>query len=186
MNFISYILETGYYSLTHLSLTSPLYVPFTWLTLPGPFRTTTCRERELTQNHIILFWLHKDMKGLPEWGINSVSGPPPRQHNYERWYTSSTHPFILTRRIWKDYYDGQMIFGDLVGLKLPDICLTGEEKPRTNIIQETCPDRGSNPGLLRGRRACYRLLYSGGLLWFNTRIFLFMISVIYNPWKSKH
>ena len=26
--------------------------------------------------------------------------------------------------------DGQMIFGDLVGLKLPDICLTGEEKPR--------------------------------------------------------
>ena len=29
-----------------------------------------------------------------------------------------------------DYYDGQMIFGDLVGLKLPDIRLTGEEKPR--------------------------------------------------------
>ena len=27
-------------------------------------------------------------------------------------------------------YDGQMIFGDLVGLKLPDIRLTGEEKPR--------------------------------------------------------
>ena len=27
-------------------------------------------------------------------------------------------------------YDGQMIFGDLVGLKLPDIHLTGEEKPR--------------------------------------------------------
>ena len=25
-------------------------------------------------------------------------------------------------------YDGQMIFGDLGGLKLPDICLTGEEK----------------------------------------------------------
>ena len=30
----------------------------------------------------------------------------------------------------KDDYDGQMIFGDLVGLKLPDIRLTGEEKPR--------------------------------------------------------
>ena len=29
-----------------------------------------------------------------------------------------------------DHYDGQMIFGDLAGLKLPDICLTGEEKPR--------------------------------------------------------
>ena len=38
-------------------------------------------------------------------------------------------------------YDGQMIFGELVGLKLPDIRLTGEEKPRKNLTQETCPDR---------------------------------------------
>ena len=29
----------------------------------------------------------------------------------------------------RDDYDGQMIFGDLVGLKLPDIRLTGEENP---------------------------------------------------------
>ena len=29
-----------------------------------------------------------------------------------------------------DDNDDQMIFGDLGGLKLPDICLTGEEKPR--------------------------------------------------------
>ena len=29
-----------------------------------------------------------------------------------------------------DDYDGQMIFGDPVGLKLPDIRPTGEEKPR--------------------------------------------------------
>ena len=40
-----------------------------------------------------------------------------------------------------DDNDGQMIFGDLVGLKLPDIHLTGEEKPRKNLTQETCPDR---------------------------------------------
>ena len=57
-----------------------------------------------------------------------------------------------------DDYDGQMIFGDLVGLKLPDIRLTGEE----NLTQETCPDRGSNPGPLRDKRACYHLLHSGG------------------------
>ena len=43
-----------------------------------------------------------------------------------------------------DGYDGELIFGDLGGLKLPDICLTGEEKPRKNLTQETCPDRGSN------------------------------------------
>ena len=40
-----------------------------------------------------------------------------------------------------DDYGGQMIFGDLVGLKLPDIRLTGEEKPRRNLTQETCPNR---------------------------------------------
>ena len=42
-----------------------------------------------------------------------------------------------------DDNDGQMIFEDLGGLKLPNICLTGEEKPRKNLTQETCPDRGS-------------------------------------------
>ena len=53
-----------------------------------------------------------------------------------------------------DDNDGQMIFGDLGGLKLPDICLTDEENPRKNLTQETYPDRGSNPGPLRDRRAC--------------------------------
>ena len=54
-----------------------------------------------------------------------------------------------------DDNDGQMIFGDLGGLKLTDIYLTGEEKPRKNLIQKTCLDRESNPGPLRDNRACY-------------------------------
>ena len=58
--------------------------------------------------------------------------------------------------------DGQMIFGDFGGLMLPDICLTGEEKPRKNLTQETCPDPESNPGPLCGRCACYCLSHSGG------------------------
>ena len=55
-----------------------------------------------------------------------------------------------------------MIFGDFEGLKFLDICLTGEEKPGKNLTQESCPDRGSNPGPLRDKRACYHLLHSGG------------------------
>ena len=35
--------------------------------------------------------------------------------------------------------DGQMIFGDLGGLQLPDTCLTGEEKPRTNLSRKLVP-----------------------------------------------
>ena len=57
--------------------------------------------------------------------------------------------------------DGQMISRDLGGLKLPDICLAGEEIPRKNLTQETCPDWGSNPGPLRDMRACYLLSHSG-------------------------
>ena len=60
-----------------------------------------------------------------------MPGPPLRQcHKHERQYTPSTHSVIPTRRIWNDDYYDQMIFGDLGGLKFPDICLTGEEKPK--------------------------------------------------------
>ena len=76
---------------------------------------------------------------------------------------ASTSKVIGARNeMMMDDYDGQMIFGDLVGLKLPDIRHTGEEKPRKNLSQETYPDRGSNPGPLRDKRACYHLFHSGG------------------------
>ena len=69
---------------------------------------------------------------------------------------ASTSQVIGTRNeMMSDDNDGQMIFGELVGLKLPDIRLTGEEKPRKNLTQETCPDRGSNPDPLRDKHACY-------------------------------
>ena len=38
-----------------------------------------------------------------------------------------------------DDTDGQMIFGNLGGLKLPDICLTGEEKPRKTLLRKLVP-----------------------------------------------
>ena len=76
---------------------------------------------------------------------------------------ASTFQVIGARnKMMMDDYDGRMIFGDPMGLKLPDICLTGEEKPRKNLTQETCPDRESNPGLLCDKRACYHLSHSGG------------------------
>ena len=38
-----------------------------------------------------------------------------------------------------DDNDGQMIFGDLGGLKLPDICLTGEENPEKTSPRKPLP-----------------------------------------------
>ena len=52
---------------------------------------------------------------------------------------TSTSQVIGARNEMMDYYDGQMIFGDLVGLKLPDIRLTGEEKPRKNSPRKLVP-----------------------------------------------
>ena len=76
-----------------------------------------------------------------------MPGPPPRQHKHERQYTPSTHPFIPTRN---DDYGGQMIFGDLVGLKFPDICLTGEENP---LKKKPHPGNLSRPGIELGPAA---------------------------------
>ena len=38
-----------------------------------------------------------------------------------------------------DDNDGQMIFGDLRGLKLPDICLTDEENPEKTSSRKLVP-----------------------------------------------
>ena len=45
-----------------------------------------------------------------------------------------------------DDNDGQMIFGDLQGLKLPDICLTGEEIPRKKPHLGNLSRLGIEPG----------------------------------------
>ena len=84
------------------------------------------------------------MEGLPRMSDQLNSGAS--SETTQTWKTIRTNhtPINSKRRIWKDDYDGQMIFGNLVDLKLPDICLTGEEtppSPKKNLTQETCPDR---------------------------------------------
>ena len=74
--------------------------------------------------------------------------------------------------------DGQMIFGDRRDLKLPDICLTDEEKPRKNLTQEAYPDWGLNMDPLCDRHACHHLAHSGGLqVPVQDRIFLFQFYI---------
>ena len=89
------------------------------------------------------------MEGLPGWVISQMPEPPPRQHKHERQYTPSIHSVIPTRRIWNDDYDGQMILGDLGGLKFPDICLTGGKK----TPKKPHPGNLSRPGIEPGPAA---------------------------------
>ena len=123
-----------------------------------------------------LFWPHKDMEGLPdEWSAQCRGHL--RDSTNVKDNAHQAHTVIPTRRIWNDDDDGQMIFGDLGGLKFPDICLTGEEKPRKNITQETCPDRVSNSGPLRDKRACCHLLHSGALVMHVTEYTLVLLGL---------
>ena len=92
---------------------------------------------------------------------------------------ASTSKAIGAHNETMDDYDGQMIFGDLVGLKFPHIRRTGEEKPRKNLTQETCPDRGSNPGPLRDKRACYHLFHSGGPKFFFCDIGYLYMNIVF-------
>ena len=57
-----------------------------------------------------------------------------------------------------DGNDGQMLFGDLGGLKLPDICLTGEENPEKTSPRKLVPTGD------RTRASCLTgAAHSGGL-----------------------
>ena len=97
----------------------------------------------------ILFWPHKDMEGLPGWVISPMPGPPPRQHKHERRYTPSTHchPNKANMKWWLRRPND--IWGPWGDLKYPDICLTGEEKPR----KKTHPGNVSRPGIEPGPAA---------------------------------
>ena len=60
-----------------------------------------------------------------------------------------------------DDNDGQMIFGDLGGLKLPDIRLTGEEK---TSLRKLVPTRNRTRALCVTSAPCYGLAEIGGLI----------------------
>ena len=97
----------------------------------------------------ILFWPHKDMKGLPGWGISSMPGPPPRQHKLERRYIPGTHSVSPTRRTWNDDYGSQMIFEDLCGPKVSwHLVLQVRKKPKKPL-----PRNLSRPGIEPGPSA---------------------------------
>ena len=126
----------------------PIIGAFMWLMPPGPYRDTTCAERKLTMDHIYTFLPHKDMEGLPGWGINSMPGPPLRQHKHERRYTTFTHPFMLTR--W------------MKGWLWQPNDIRGPCGPKASWPKKLVSTGESNPGPLCDRHSCYHTLHSGG------------------------
>ena len=139
------------------------YRCFTWLTSPGLYRVTTCREGELTPHHIHTF--------LTTQG----HGEPPRMRDqFIAWATSEkTWTWMTIHAIHASIHSNKANMKGWLWRPndIRESCRLKASwhlsyrwgKNRKNLTQETSPDRGSNSGPLRDRRACYRLLHSGGL-----------------------
>ena len=173
--------EGHWYLISLPEINLPLIGSFTWITPPGHYRATTCRGRELNFGSHKYFLTTQGHGRSPLMSVQPNAGTT--SETAQTWRTiPGTHSLIPTRRIWNDDYGGQIIFGDLVVLKVSDICLTGEENSEINLTQETYPDRGSNPGPLLDRRAGYRLFHSGGPV----RLFTLEYIYISSSWVQSH
>ena len=120
-----------------------------WLTPPGSYRATTCRERELTLDHIHIF------DHTITWGMRSQLNAGDTSETTRTWKTIHTiHAPIHTNKAnMKGWLWRPNDILDLVGLKLPDICLRGKEKPR-----KTHPGNLSRPRIEPGPAAWQALL----------------------------
>ena len=120
-------------------------------------RATTCRERELTFDHIHTFLTTQEHEGPPGWGISSMPGPSLKQHELEKTHAIHANKVNMKGWLWRP--------NDIRGPCGPEtswhLSYCWGKAPK-NFTQETCPDRRSNPGPLLDRCACYRLPHRGG------------------------
>ena len=145
---------------------------FTWLTPPGPYWDTTCWERNWLRITYILFWTTQGHGGPPRMSDQLNAGAiseTTRTLKTIHTIHSHIHPIKTDMRGWLWWPN------DIRGLCRSKSSLHLSYrwgKPRENLTQETCPDRRSNPGSLRDRCACYRLLHSGGqfVMYYNKKL----------------
>ena len=114
---------------------------FTWPTPPGPYRATTCRGRELNYGSHTYFFEH-----TKTWRASRMSDQPnagATSETAQTWKTIHTkhtlsHPNKANMGRWLRRPND--IRGPGGGLKFPDICLTGEEKPRKTSPRKPVPN----------------------------------------------
>ena len=132
----------------YLSLTSVLTVPLGDSRRLGFAKPRPVGRGNWTLDHIHTFWPHKDMEGLSGgWGISSMPGHLRDNTNMKDEHTihTSIHSNKANMKgwLWRP--------NDIRGTYGPKASWHLSYRwgnPRKNIIQKTCPDRGSNPGPL--------------------------------------
>ena len=124
-NFVYFLFQNVQYSFFHyLSLTSLLKESSRDSRYPGLTDSRPVGRGNWLCITYIHFWPDKDMESLPGWGISSMPGPPPRQHEHEK----TRHTIFAAIHANKANMKGWLWWPNdirgLCGLKLPDTNLT--------------------------------------------------------------
>ena len=141
----------------------PLVGSSTWLTPPGPYRATTCRGRELNFGSYTNCFDHTMTWRASQMSDQLNSGST--SETTQTWKTIHTrHTLIHSNKANMEWWlwRPNEIRGSWGPKASWHLSYRWGKAPEKNLTQETCPDWESNLGLLRGRRACYRLFHSGG------------------------
>ena len=115
---------------------------FTWLTPPGSYRATTCRERELTLDHIHTSLTTQGHGGPPRMSDQLNAGSTTKTTrtlktiHIMHWLIHSNKGIMITMIMIAKWYSGN--HGDL---KLPDICFTIEKNLEKTSPRKLVPTR---------------------------------------------
>ena len=139
----------------------PLIGTFTWPTPPGPYRATTCWGRKLN------YGSHTVHTFLTTQGHGGAGATSETAQTWKTVHTKHTlsHP---NKANMNDDYDGQVIFGDLVGLKLPDILSYRWGK----TLKKTHPGNLSRQGIEPGPAAWQAHILPPAPQWWTLEAFI--------------
>ena len=140
----------------------PFIGTFTWPTPPGPYRATTCRGRELNYGSHTYFFDHTWTwrASGDEWSAQCRCHL--RDSTNMKDNTHQAHTLSFQQGEYGKMIATAKWYSGTLGPKVSWHLSYRWGKPWENLTQKTCPDRGSNPGPLRDKSACYHLLHSGG------------------------
>ena len=132
---------------------------------PGPCRATTCRDRSGEESsfgsHIYILDHTKTWRPLSDEGSAQCRG----HLRYNTNMKDDTHhpqPFHSNKANMKGWlWRSNDIRGPCEPKASWHLSYRLGKNPK-NLTQDTCLDRGSNPGPLRDKRACCHLPHNGG------------------------
>ena len=154
------VINSKYNSFYFISLSKfnlPLIGTFMWPTPSGPYRATTCRGRELNYGSHTYFFDHTSWRASPDEGSAQCRATSETAQTWKIIHTKHTlrHPNKANMEWW--WRQPNVIRGSWGPKVSWHLSYRWGKTPKKNLTQETFLDRGSNPGPLRDKRACYQI-----------------------------